>query len=821
MSSSHDRVIRDIISRAADARPTRLYLMVCELGRLVLRTRARRDLLSQVCRTAVEIGGLSHASVSLVQPDGAGLTETAHHGVDLGNGSLGESVRRAALREHGEQRHSGPIVFGDLLADERFAASGPVLRQAGLRSAAALFLPVHGRAKGLLTLYSEVAGFFGPEELDWLEKAAADLGHALEALERDAARKRAEEALSGSERRFREILQRVNLVAVVLGVDGCITFCNEFGARLLGWGRTELIGKNWFENFLPPENRAQVWHVFFDNIVAGSIPVHYQNEILTRDGRLRMISWSNSVLCDPDGSVVGTASIGEDITERRAAEEALRASEERYRFLFNANPLPMWVVDTATRRFLAANDAAVRQYGYSREEFLAMSVDEVRAAEDDAVPGDVFPGFPGSTVRHRRKDGSLMNVEVRGFAIMYGARPARLIAAQDVSEMKQLEEQLRQSQKIEAIGRLAGGVAHDFNNILMAIQGYTELALAGMPPDDSHRPDLEEVRKAAGRGAELTRQLLAFSRRQILQPEILDLNSVVAEMQRMLLRIIGADIQLVTRFDPHLCRVRADRGRIGQVLLNLVVNARDAMPQGGKLVIETSNAVLDDEYARTHAGVVPGAYAMIAVTDTGTGITPSVRAHLFEPFFTTKEKDKGSGFGLSTVYGIVRQSGGHIWVYSEVGHGAAFKIYLPDVQVPAPRATPDVPALPRGGSETVLLVEDDAPLRALTRRLLEQFGYRVREAAGADQAAAALREETGVDLLLTDFVLPNVRGPELARRLRRIRPGLKVLYMSGYSEALVADAAKHPVASVCKPFTPDQLAARIREVLDAPAKKQK
>ncbi len=672
---------------------------------------------------------------------------------------------------------------------------------------------------GTLTLLSKAADRFGPHELHWLEMAAADLGHALEALERDAAHQRAEEALSGSERRFREILERVNLVAIVLGPDGRIRFCNQFGAGLLGWDRTEVVGRNWFETFLPPENRTRVRQMFFDNITAGSIPVHYLNEIITRDGRIRRISWSNSVLRNPDGRVVGTASIGEDITERLAAEEALRASEERYRFLFNANPLPMWLVDTETMRFLAANDAAVRLYGYSREEFLAMSVDEVQVPDEGASPVELCPGLQENTVRHRRKDGLAMDVEVHGFGVMYGTRPARLVAVRDISEMKQLEEQLRQSQKIEAIGRLAGGVAHDFNNILMAIQGYTELTLTGMPLDDPHRSDLEEVRKAAGRGAELTRQLLAFSRRQILKPEILDLNGVIAEMQRMLLRIIGTDIQLVTHLDPHLCRVRADRGQIGQVLLNLVVNARDAMPRGGKLLVETSNVFLDEEYSRTHAGVVPGAYAMIAVTDTGTGIAPSVRAHLFEPFFTTKEKDRGSGFGLSTVYGIVKQSGGHIWVYSEPGHGATFKVYLPDVQVPVQHPSQTAAELPRGGSETVLLVEDDTPLRRLTRRLLEQLGYRVREAAGADEATAVLKEEKSrVDLLLTDFVLPRLRGPELARKLRRILPGLKVLYMSGYSESVVADAAKYAVASLSKPFTPEQLAARVREVLDPPAR---
>jgi PAS domain S-box-containing protein len=578
-------------------------------------------------------------------------------------------------------------VFGNLEQDARFASAVPVLRRAGIGAAATLPVRVHGKVNGLWVLYAGAPDWFGASELERLKMAAADLGRALEHFEHDAARKRAEDALSRSERRFQEILEQVSLVAVVLGLDGRVTFCNEFGARLLGWAREEMAGKDWFANFLPGDNRDVVRRIFLDNIGCGSLPVHYFNEVVTREGLRRMISWSNLVLRNEQGEPVGSASIGEDITERRAAEEALRDSEARYRFLFKANPLPMWVVDTSTRRFLAANDAAVRQYGYSSEEFLAMSADNLRAPDDVAAVGDAVTGLPASTVRHRTRDGSIISVEVHGFDMMYGDRPARLVSAHDITEMRQLEDQFRQSQKMEAIGRLAGGVAHDFNNLLMAMKGYTELALSGLAPDHPNRADLDEVCRAADRGAELTRQLLAFSRRQILKPEILDLNSVVAEMQRMLLPIIGENIKLITRFDPHLCRVRADRGQIGQVLLNLVVNARDAMPQGGQLVIETANTLLDEDYARTHTGVVPGQYAAMSVSDTGTGIPPHVQAHLFEPFFTTKEKDRGSGLGLSTVYGIVRQSGGHVWVSSEMGRGATFRIYIPDVHALDQRAT--------------------------------------------------------------------------------------------------------------------------------------
>ncbi|HLQ59905.1 MAG TPA: ATP-binding protein, partial [Gemmatimonadales bacterium] len=390
----------------------------------------------------------------------------------------------------------------------------------------------------------------------------------------------------------------------------------------------------------------------------------------------------------------------------------------------------------------------------------------------------------------------------------------------DVTEQRHLEEQFRQSQKMEAVGQLAGGIAHDFNNLLTAILGNTQLLLRDLPPGDAKRGDVEEIRKASERAASLTRQLLAYSRRQMLQPKVLDLNVVVAEMDKMLRRLIGEHIALVAALQSDLGHVRADPNQIEQVIVNLAVNARDAMPDGGKLTIETANVDLDETFAQAHLGSVPGAYAMLAVTDTGHGMDVNVRAHLFEPFFTTKEVGKGTGLGLATVYGIVKQSGGYISVYSERGRGSTFKIYLPRIATPSatPAAPPRVGAA--RGSETVLVVEDELAVLTLSRRALEAQGYVV---LAASDAAAALRvvERHGgtIHLLLTDVVMPGMSGRDLADRLTAQRPGIRVLYMSGYPGDAVVQHGTLPSGSAFlqKPFSPDGLARKVRDVLDATA----
>ncbi len=386
-----------------------------------------------------------------------------------------------------------------------------------------------------------------------------------------------------------------------------------------------------------------------------------------------------------------------------------------------------------------------------------------------------------------------------------------------MEERGRAEEGLRQSQRMEAVGRLAGGVAHDFNNLLTAILGYGSLLASRFPPDAPGREEVDEILRASERAAALTRQLLAFSRRQVLEPVVLSVNELIANLEKMLGRLIGEDVNLVTRLHMGLGNVRADPGQLEQVIMNLVVNARDAMPNGGKLTIETANADLDESYAQGHVTVQPGHYVMVAVSDTGTGMDAETQARAFEPFFTTKEKGKGTGLGLSTVYGIVKQSGGNIWVYSEPGKGTTFKVYLPRVEeTVAQGPTRSGDSLPAAATETVLLVEDDPSIRTLAKRVLEERGYRVLEAdSGKDALERVHREKGPIHLLLTDLVMPDMGGTELASRLQDKHPTIRVLFMSGYTDDGVVrnGLLESGRAFLQKPFTPTMLVRKIRDVL--------
>jgi two-component system, cell cycle sensor histidine kinase and response regulator CckA len=498
--------------------------------------------------------------------------------------------------------------------------------------------------------------------------------------------------------------------------------------------------------------------------------------------------------------------------------QSLAVSEERYRLLFDANPLPMWVYDAETLRFLAVNEAAVRAYGYTRAEFLDMTITEIRPPEDvQALLADLRDrGGPGSPIpgtwRHRAKDGTVIDVEITAGRVRFEGRPAALVLAHDVTERRRLEERLAQAEKMEAIGRLAGGVAHDFNNLLTVISGYAEILLAR--PGIEGREQLAEIAHAAEQAAGLTRSLLAFSRRQVLHPRVLDVNEIVAGMEPIVRRIIGDDVSVGVRLAPGLAPVEADQAQLERVVLNLAANARDAMPDGGRLTIETADVELDEDYVQSRGEGTPGPNVLIAVSDTGVGMSEDVQRHLFEPFFTTKSPGAGTGLGLATVFGVVKQSGGSIYVYSEEGRGTTFKIHLPSARGAVPEAVPSDGADERG-SETIMLVEDDERVRNLVRVMLESKGYRVLAAAGADEAERICTQD--VDLLLTDVVMPEVNGRVLAERLSVTAPAMRILYMSGYSDEAVFRHGEISAgaAFIEKPFTDRTLARKVREVLDA------
>ena len=513
--------------------------------------------------------------------------------------------------------------------------------------------------------------------------------------------------------------------------------------------------------------------------------------------------------------------------QRRRGEEALRKSESMFRLLFAHNPLPTWVVDNETLNFLQVNDAAVRQYGYTHEEFETMSALDLRAEGDpEAFKGRVHrlveEGHQQWHSRHRKKDGKVIEVDIISHTLDYAGRRVRLVVAQDIGERHQLEEQLRQAQKMEAVGRLAGGVAHDFNNLLMVIKGHTELLLNALPPSDHATRKIEQIDRAADRAASLTRQLLAFSRMQVLQPRVMNVNDVVEEMGKLIPRLIGEDIELVLRTAPDLGAIRADASQMEQIIMNLAVNARDAMPNGGRLLVETANAELDRAYSNARPVVEPGRYILLAVSDSGVGMDQETQARIFEPFFTTKEQGKGTGLGLSTVYGVVKQSGGFIWVYSELGKGTSFKIYLPRVDQPVekggvPQRLADAPR----GTETVLLAEDEQDVRELAREFLESGGYTVIEANNGQEALRIAAEHSGsIDLLVTDMVMPGMTGQQLAARLQQRHGWLGVIYMSGYSEHAATQAAQSVSNArlLTKPFSRNAILRAVREVLGATRK---
>jgi two-component system, cell cycle sensor histidine kinase and response regulator CckA len=607
---------------------------------------------------------------------------------------------------------------------------------------------------------------------------------------------------------------------LLVDATGHIVLANQQIERIVGYSKTDLIGRP-LDDLLPERARAlhrdHVTHFSADpqprRMGAGrhlyarhrsgqDVPVEVGLAPVTYEGRSYVLA-----------SVI-------DISERLRAEEAVTASAAYHRTILENIGDAIFIADREGR-YLDVNPRACELTGYSREELLRLRVTDTYPQEqrDDAA-GRVTAVAGGSPLILERpllrKDGSVVIVEANARPLTGGQM---LATVRDITERRDLEKQLHQSQKMEAVGRLAGGVAHDFNNMLTAIFGYTDLMGEDLPPGSPMREDVAEVRKAAQRAAALTRQLLAFSRQQVLEPVVLNANDLIEEFDKMLRRLIGEDVELRLSLARELGNVRADPGQLQQVLMNLVVNARDAMPTGGRLVIETANADLSDEYVERHQPVVPGPYVMVAVTDTGVGMSPATKARIFEPFFTTKEKGKGTGLGLSTVYGIVKQSGGYVWVYSEPGSGSTFKVYLPRVDAPAQAPSTPREAKTLAGTETILLAEDDEILRRLTKGLLEKSGYRVLEAEHATSALAAARAHQGtIHLLLADVVMPGASGRDLARQLAEFRPDTKVLYVSGYTdEAIVHHGMLEPGLNFLpKPFTPAALARKVREVLDGP-----
>jgi PAS domain S-box-containing protein len=664
------------------------------------------------------------------------------------------------------------------------------------------------------------------------------------------------QATTVSKNYFDNIIKTMADALIVVSPDATIQMVNQAALKLLEYNDNDLTG----------QPLSLVWsdgETWLSRILqtAGAASNRFETLYRTKRGRLIPVSFSGAAMHTVQGQIEGVVCLAQDISQRKQVEEALRQSEARYRTLFEDSPLSLWEQDfSAVKTYLEElrsqgiadfsayltdhptvvtycaglvkiinmNRAALAVYHADNKEILSQSLRPLFNQQSYEAFKEVLVAIAQGKTKLEQETVNLTLTGVKKYiTLSWCVAPGSeetfakvLISIIDITERKQLEEQLRQAQKMEAVGRLAGGIAHDFNNILTIIRGYTGLLLFTIDPSQPIRQDIERIDQAAKRASDLTRQLLAFSRQQILQPALLNLNDIITKIQDMLQRLIGEDIHQVIQLKPDIGFIRADPGQIEQVIINLVVNARDAMPNGGVLTIRTGNVELDETYERQHLGVQAGPYVVLVVTDTGEGMDAETRSHLFEPFFTTKEVGKGTGLGLAMIHGIVSQSNGHIRVFSELTQGTTFEIYLPRVEEFIPERQQNIlpGMIKQRCTETILVVEDEEEVRELVNFFLENEGYRVLT---AHQGAAALEmvesSESSLDLLLTDLIMPGgVSGRQLAERIAVLKPEIKTLFISGYADDAQTrrNVLESNLSFLQKPFTPDELLAKVRQVLD-------
>ena len=624
---------------------------------------------------------------------------------------------------------------------------------------------------------------------------------------------------------FRLISENAADMIAVVDMEGKRIFNSFSYEKVLGYSMKELRESSSSEQ-IHPEDREKVRQAAEEARQTGvGKPLEYR--VRHKDGTWRVLESTASVIRNSKGEPENLVVVNRDVTERRRSAEALRRSEAGFRSVVEDAPYGIYRASLSGELVLV-NSALEKMLGYSSQgELLRTNLGsgvyrypvEHQKLNETLLHQETVKDVE---VEWKRKDGAPIIVRCSGCPIKDETGEVAYVEvfAEDITERRTLERQLRMAQKMEAVGRLSGGIAHDFNNLLGVIIGYSQVLKRGLGPEHASFEHAQEIEKAGQRAVSLTRQLLAFSRQQVLEPVVLNLNTLVSDMEKMLPRLIGEDIALKLELDAFLSQVKADPSQIEQVILNLAVNARDAMPDGGKLLVQTANVNLDTTYTHNHPGSRPGSYVMLRVTDTGTGIDPEIQSQIFEPFFTTKERDKGTGLGLATVYGVVKQSGGYIAVDSEKGKGASFSIYLPRLEQPVAHPIAPLPAAPVNtrGTETILLVEDAEPLRKLAELFLKESGYRILSAGDGQQALQVARQHFGpIALLLTDVVMPGMNGRVLGERLAPSQPGMKVLYMSGYTDSFIAGhGVLEPGTQLLhKPFSQETLTRKVREILDA------
>jgi PAS domain S-box-containing protein len=664
---------------------------------------------------------------------------------------------------------------------------------------------------------------------DYLLKSnLARIGPAIEAaLERErshAEKVQAESALAASERRFRSLVQNSSDLVTIVAPDGTILYASDSAERIVGYTPPAMVGTSLL-GYLDQGDVGRVQGLLQNGNGKPSVAGPVEFTLRRADGSPVWLEAVGTNLLN-DATIRGIVLNARDVSERKRADRALRESEERYRDLFdNASDLVCMAAPDGS--LLYVNQAWQHGIGYHEDEIGEMKLLDIVHPESRERYSQVLDQvLAGERLDHVElifvpKAGTPITVEGNLSCTFKDGRPSVVRGIyRDITERKRVEEHLRRAERMQAAGKLAGGVAHEVNNMMTGVIGFSEFLLRSFEPDDPRRADVEEVIKAGTRAADVTRQLLAFTRQQFLRPQVVQINVVITEMEKMLRRSLGEDKLLELRLAPDAGPVRADRGQLEQVLINLVLNARDAMTGHGRVTIETGTAIWDASYAQRHDGVeIPlGRYVMLAVSDTGCGMETDVLARIFEPFFTTKPVGQGTGLGLSTVYGIVKQSGGFVWVYSEPGEGSVFKVYLPEASAPLESEPPaEMIAAPSGGSETILVIEDEDIVRNLACRGLRDHGYAVVEARNGTEALQYIRQHPGtIDLAISDVVMPEMGGRELAQSLALSDPGLPILFMSGYTgEDVVQRGLLDPGAPFQqKPFTPATLATKVRTMLD-------